>query len=625
MKLSIIIPYWNAEPYTSELLKGLEPQIVEGVEVILVDDGSKVPFKTSYDWVKVVRKNNGGCSTARNKGLEIASGDYIAFIDADDILADNYIAKVLEAIEHDPDIIEFSWRSLNKNGWNVNNKLNTQQDRLPNPSASTRVFKRAFIGEQRFNEKKDATEDEDFTRRLGILSKHSTAKFYIIPEYMYFYRDDIQGSKTRKYAAGLMKTKQVAYYYNHVTADMADLLDEIKRENEINKVYLLTNQNDIPELERYCEVVRPVHMWAHIVRGEPNQFLTVRKPPLKTQVVIYRRVFPEIGGLLTFTQNFIAYMAEDYDLTVVCDEIDKARLTELVKRVRVIVKPKELIVCDTLIIPSFFDKVPPMIKPDKVVRMCHACKTDKSWKIPNDYDHLVYVSDTARKSFEGVGEVIHNFIEPAKKETLLLMSATRFPAPDKGDIENRMRKLAEMLNNAAIPFIWLNFSDGALIKPPKNFYNMGTCHDMPSMIRKADYLVALSDSECWSYSVLEALTGGTALICTPFPSVFEMGVKDGVNAHIVPFNMDFDVNILRDVPKFEYVYDNQGIKESWVKILGNPKPFKPYSLDMEFKARAKRNYYDIELKRDVGKHEVLTLRAERFYSLYEKDLVELEG
>ena len=72
----------------------------------------------------------------------------------------------------------------------------------------------------------------------------------------------------------------------------------------------------------------------------------------------------------------------------------------------------------------------------------------------------------------------------------------------------------------------------------------------PEIIRAADYLVQLSDSECWSYACLEALTAGTPLICTPFPSIYEMGVKDKVHAHIIPFDMDFDVEILKKVPHF---------------------------------------------------------------------------
>ena len=156
-KLSIIIPYYNAEPYTSELLKVLAPQITEEVEVILVDDGSKKPFRTNQPFVKVIRQQNRGCSHARNVGIDKAKGDYISFIDADDLVSRFFVSKVLEKTKDEPDVIEMSWKSLTSNGWNLTAKLNSQEDRLTNPSVCTRVFKRSFIGDVRFNEKKDST------------------------------------------------------------------------------------------------------------------------------------------------------------------------------------------------------------------------------------------------------------------------------------------------------------------------------------------------------------------------------------------------------------------------------------------------------------------------------------
>ena len=92
MKLSIIIPAYNAEPYIDKLIERLEPQISKDIEVIVVDDGSKKPYK-GPKWAKVIRQENGGASAARNTGLDKAKGDYIAFIDADDLVTEDYIIK----------------------------------------------------------------------------------------------------------------------------------------------------------------------------------------------------------------------------------------------------------------------------------------------------------------------------------------------------------------------------------------------------------------------------------------------------------------------------------------------------------------------------------------------------
>ena len=110
MILSIIIPYYNVAPYTDELLRCLEPQIREGVEVILIDDGSLVPYKTDYKWVKVVRQDNKGVSSARNRGLELAQGEYICFIDSDDLVSDRYVDRILNKIPFD--YLDMSWKSL---------------------------------------------------------------------------------------------------------------------------------------------------------------------------------------------------------------------------------------------------------------------------------------------------------------------------------------------------------------------------------------------------------------------------------------------------------------------------------------------------------------------------------
>ena len=599
VRLTIIIPYYNAEPYTSELLDVLAPQITDEVEVILIDDGSKVPFKTKHNFVAVVRQQNQGCSTARNVGIDKAIGDYISFIDADDIVAKDFIAKVLEKTKDEPDVIEFSWKSLTQNNWCCDQKLNSDQDRLPNPSVCTRAFKRSFIGDVRFNTKKDSTEDEDFSRKLGLLVQNCPIKRTAIPEYMYFYRDDVTMSKTKRYAAGLCHTKRVVYFYHHVTDRMTWLLDEIKKEDEVNEVFLQTYECDLPELKKYCQIEKPHNAWGHIIRGEQCEHLTKRDIPMRTQVVIYRRHLNKVGGLMTFIQNFIKEMPE-YDITILCETIDNGRYMQLLPKVRVIVGLEKKIACDTLIMLSFLDHLPKNVDAVKIVRMCHACRTDLSWHIPEDYDDLIYVSGTAMESF-GVkdGKVIHNFKAEHNREILLLVSATRLPAEDKGDIEGRTRKLCDMLNGADIPFMWLNFSDGKLPNPPKHFYNMGISYDMESIIKKASYVVALSDSECWSYTVLESLTAGVPLICTPFPSAFEMGVEDGFNAHVIPFDMDFDVNILRNIPRFKFAYNNAEIKKQWVDVLGTPKEYDKYEPEKMVMVKVTQSYYDIQLDRQL--------------------------
>lgn len=611
MKLSIIIPYWNDEKYIGELLDSLSGQINDQVEVILVDDGSKKAFKTKLEWVKVYRKKNGGCASARNKGIEVSTGEYLAFLDSDDVVAKNYVAAILEKIKEGPDVIEMSWKSLE--GSKFDYKLNSSADRLTNNSMWCRVVKRDFIGDQRFNEAKDSTEDEDFSRHLGIRDKIISYKRAVITDYLYFYRD-VDNSKIKRFIQGLMNTKRVTYYYRHVSAKNTDILEQIKEDDKYNEVVLLTEQCDIPELARYCQIKKPSHIWTHYLKGDPYHNIDIITPPLKTEIVIYRRGMYVIGGLMSFTMNFVDYMADKHDITVVTEKMDERRLNYLSKKCRVLVNKQDVqVVCDTMIVLSILDELPTNVHAKKILRMCHTCRTNPKWSIPEDYDQLAFVSETSKKSFDYEnGEILHNLAVDRSRDMLLLVSATRLPAADKGDIGSRMIKLANMLNEADIPFIWLNFADGKLNNPPKNFFNMGMTMDIQTYIKKADYVVALSDSEAWSYTVLESLTHNTPLICTPFPSVFEMGAKDGVNAHVVPFDMNFDVHKLLDIPKFEYEYDNKVIIDQWEKLLSLPavktKMYK--KAPKELKVRVLRKFCD----KYTGQHipvGVMTLPAAR--------------
>lgn len=104
-KVSIIIPLYNKEENLSLLLERVCNQTYKNIEVILIDDGSKdntykicEKYKKSDDRICLYKQTNRGVSAARNVGLDIATGTYIAFIDGDDYIEKNYIEKLIEKI-----------------------------------------------------------------------------------------------------------------------------------------------------------------------------------------------------------------------------------------------------------------------------------------------------------------------------------------------------------------------------------------------------------------------------------------------------------------------------------------------------------------------------------------------
>lgn len=111
VKVSIIVPIYNVEKYLHQCVDSLVDQTLNDIEIILVDDGSPDNCPEICDEyarkdtrIKVVHKKNGGLSSARNAGLDVAEGEYVAFIDSDDYVAPEMMEKrYLVAKEHDLD------------------------------------------------------------------------------------------------------------------------------------------------------------------------------------------------------------------------------------------------------------------------------------------------------------------------------------------------------------------------------------------------------------------------------------------------------------------------------------------------------------------------------------------
>lgn len=105
-KLSLIIPIYNVEPYLYQCLDSVINQTYRNLEIILIDDGSPDncgvicdEYAERDERVKVIHKKNGGLSAARNDGLDIATGDWIAFIDSDDWCDADYFEEMMQAAE----------------------------------------------------------------------------------------------------------------------------------------------------------------------------------------------------------------------------------------------------------------------------------------------------------------------------------------------------------------------------------------------------------------------------------------------------------------------------------------------------------------------------------------------
>lgn len=102
--ISVIIPVYNAEKYLHQCLESVLSQTYKNIEIILIDDGSKDSsgaicddYASKYPFIRAIHKRNGGASSARNVGIDNATGKYIFFLDSDDWIEHDALEKLIVA------------------------------------------------------------------------------------------------------------------------------------------------------------------------------------------------------------------------------------------------------------------------------------------------------------------------------------------------------------------------------------------------------------------------------------------------------------------------------------------------------------------------------------------------
>ena len=208
-KISVIVPIYNLEKYLKECLDSIVNQtIINDLEVILVDDESTdrsryivEEYALDYDNFHAYHKSNGGLGDSRNFGLEFAKGEYVYFMDADDLVAPNALEKLYDmAKKHDHDVVSGMFTRFNDDSiWDtdyvnfackdINQDIEfTHFREYPNlvwdVAVWNKIFKRDFIEKHKFRFPIGLHEDNIFVMKSYYLAK----SIGIIKDNVYFYR-----------------------------------------------------------------------------------------------------------------------------------------------------------------------------------------------------------------------------------------------------------------------------------------------------------------------------------------------------------------------------------------------------------------------------------------------------
>ena len=218
VKVSIILPIYNVEKYLDRCMDSLLNQTLKDIEIIMVDDGSPDNCPQMCDEyakkdsrVKVVHKKNGGLGFARNSGLDIANGEYVAFVDSDDYVGLDMYKTLYDRAEADKcDAVFCGFRTeVRENKWMYSDEVDADKlwkgkevqqfmldmiasgagikaERLYQMSVWHSIYKRSLIEEKhiRFvSEREVASEDIPF--QVDFLSKANIVAYVSNTYYSY--------------------------------------------------------------------------------------------------------------------------------------------------------------------------------------------------------------------------------------------------------------------------------------------------------------------------------------------------------------------------------------------------------------------------------------------------------
>lgn len=347
--------------------------------------------------------------------------------------------------------------------------------------------------------------------------------------------------------------------------------------------------------------------------------------------VFYKSDIFDIGGIETFLWSIGAKYG-DRDIVLIYKTChDAAQLEKLRTTLRVLkYDPEHRIHCKRAFFLWNADIID-RVDAEEYVMMIHGDykALGLADSVPNykQITKYVGVSQQCCDSFREITgrniEVAYNpLILQKPKKVLKLISAMR-RSKEKG--KDRMEILARALDEAGIAFQWLVYTDDPEPIPNKNIFWMKPRTDLTDYIAEADYLVQLSNTEGFSYSICEALAVGTPVIVTNFASADEMGIINGVNGWVLPMDMsEIPVaKLTKKLPRFRWKMP----EDRWDELLAPGDGTYREELARQKTIRCTTLYFDLEMQRNIfpgAIYHVSEARAEKiigagFAELYEEE------
>ena len=298
-KVSIIIPVYNTEKYLFSCIESVQHQTYSNIEIICIDDGSTDSSGHLLDTyakldrrLKVLHKLNGGLSSARNAGLDIATGDIIMFLDSDDWLESNAIENIVLAFnDRDIDCVTFGMEAY------------ADGEVTQNLDGINRYLKLKYTGEVDFNF------DRALKTNIHVCNKAFRA----------------QNIKNLRFIQGLLYEDIFFMWHNFLHINKMVYLPDIYYKYRIHSGSIMESSSSAKSYEKAKDHLMNIHYLIDALENEPRLLLKNR---LELEILILNNARRELE--LVESKEFIkVFNQKDYlqtHLRVAIDNTERSLL-----------------------------------------------------------------------------------------------------------------------------------------------------------------------------------------------------------------------------------------------------------------------------------------------------------
>lgn len=345
--ITVIVPIYNVEKYIHKSIKSILSQTLNNIEIILVDDGSTDKSGKIADFyaekdsrVKVIHKINQGVSIARNVGLELATGEYVSFIDSDDWIDDDMFEILYcEAIENNCDVAMgcFSREDIKNNkSVKVLHPFKSNTVLLKNDikreicsrllinvfftSSCDKIYRLSFLKKYKIKMPNNVKLREDYIFNMDVFNFAERVKY--VPIAFYHYRD-ADNSAVKKYYKNLFEFDLKLYkkkkkYFKVWFGDNQEYLNAISYDflmDVFHNIIQIYNKNNLDGIKNKWRSIYSIVNSLHIRQAllECKEYINCKDKIsfIKIKMIKNKQVF-----LLTFIAFFCNNISTDTKIKI---------------------------------------------------------------------------------------------------------------------------------------------------------------------------------------------------------------------------------------------------------------------------------------------------------------------